>query len=273
MLRSDDRILTTHVGSLPRNAVLTDLLIRDEDGEKAIDGRAQAAERERGALRRREAGGERRRHRERRRAAAGRLPDLRGAAHAGLRRRVQAAAAARLYGLPHAARAAAPPLSPARQGVECAAGDRRGPLRGSRPRRGRVPHVPRGARQAAVAAARHVHDGGLARHHRHDDAERPLRQPRSLCLRAGPPDAQGIRADRARLHPADRCARPGVGARHAVPGQERRRVRQDRRDAHRRAERGAWPAFRASASACIAAGATTTGRTSTTCRWPTSCRC
>ena len=36
MLRSDDRILTTHVGSLPRNAVLTDLLIRDEDGE-AID--------------------------------------------------------------------------------------------------------------------------------------------------------------------------------------------------------------------------------------------
>ena len=36
MLRSDDRILTTHVGSLPRNSVLTDLLIRDEDGE-AID--------------------------------------------------------------------------------------------------------------------------------------------------------------------------------------------------------------------------------------------
>ena len=34
MHRSDDRILTTHVGSLPRNAVLTDLLIRDEEGEK-----------------------------------------------------------------------------------------------------------------------------------------------------------------------------------------------------------------------------------------------
>ena len=34
--------------------------------------------------------------------------------------------------------------------------------------RGRVPHVPRGARQAAVAAARDIHDGGLARHHRHD---------------------------------------------------------------------------------------------------------
>jgi 5-methyltetrahydropteroyltriglutamate--homocysteine methyltransferase len=36
MRRSDQRILTTHVGSLPRNAELGDLLIRDEAGE-AID--------------------------------------------------------------------------------------------------------------------------------------------------------------------------------------------------------------------------------------------
>jgi 5-methyltetrahydropteroyltriglutamate--homocysteine methyltransferase len=34
MRRSDDRILTTHVGSLPRDPVLSDLLIRDELGEK-----------------------------------------------------------------------------------------------------------------------------------------------------------------------------------------------------------------------------------------------
>ncbi len=34
MLASTDRILTTHVGSLPRNEVLADLLIRQEDGEK-----------------------------------------------------------------------------------------------------------------------------------------------------------------------------------------------------------------------------------------------
>src|SRR5262245_5664762 len=33
MIRSRDRILTTHVGSLPRNEVLTDLLIRREGGE------------------------------------------------------------------------------------------------------------------------------------------------------------------------------------------------------------------------------------------------
>jgi 5-methyltetrahydropteroyltriglutamate--homocysteine methyltransferase len=36
MKRSDERILTTHVGSLPRNPVLSELLIRDELGE-AID--------------------------------------------------------------------------------------------------------------------------------------------------------------------------------------------------------------------------------------------
>ena len=34
MQLSRDRILTSHVGSLPRNAVLTDLLIRDEAGER-----------------------------------------------------------------------------------------------------------------------------------------------------------------------------------------------------------------------------------------------
>src|SRR5262245_59926822 len=33
MLDSRDRILTTHVGSLPRNATSTDLLIRREAGE------------------------------------------------------------------------------------------------------------------------------------------------------------------------------------------------------------------------------------------------
>jgi 5-methyltetrahydropteroyltriglutamate--homocysteine methyltransferase len=36
MHRSEDRILTTHVGSLPRSAELSDLLIRDEAGE-AVD--------------------------------------------------------------------------------------------------------------------------------------------------------------------------------------------------------------------------------------------
>jgi 5-methyltetrahydropteroyltriglutamate--homocysteine methyltransferase len=43
VILSRDRILTTHVGSLPRNPVLTDLLIRREAGER-IDGALLAAE-------------------------------------------------------------------------------------------------------------------------------------------------------------------------------------------------------------------------------------
>ena len=43
MLQSTDRILTTHVGSLPRNEMLTDLLIRQEAGEP-IDRAALARE-------------------------------------------------------------------------------------------------------------------------------------------------------------------------------------------------------------------------------------
>src|SRR5882762_4253202 len=46
MLTSRDRILTTHVGSLPRNEVLTDLLIRREAGE-AIPAATMAAEMDR----------------------------------------------------------------------------------------------------------------------------------------------------------------------------------------------------------------------------------
>ncbi len=46
MKRSSNRILTTHVGSLPRNEVLTDLLIRREAGE-AIDRATMAAEMDR----------------------------------------------------------------------------------------------------------------------------------------------------------------------------------------------------------------------------------
>jgi 5-methyltetrahydropteroyltriglutamate--homocysteine methyltransferase len=46
MIHSRDRILTTHVGSLPRNEVLTDLLIRREAGE-AVDPSTMSAEMDR----------------------------------------------------------------------------------------------------------------------------------------------------------------------------------------------------------------------------------
>jgi 5-methyltetrahydropteroyltriglutamate--homocysteine methyltransferase len=47
MLRSDDRILVTHVGSLPRPATLRDLLVRQDRGESidptALESEAAAA--------------------------------------------------------------------------------------------------------------------------------------------------------------------------------------------------------------------------------------
>ena len=51
MLISRDRILATHVGSLPRNEVLTDLLIRREAGE-AIDPKLMATEMDKAVRRR-----------------------------------------------------------------------------------------------------------------------------------------------------------------------------------------------------------------------------
>src|ERR1017187_6019642 len=46
MILSRDRILTTHVGSLPRNERLSDLLVRQEAGEK-FDAKEMAAEMDR----------------------------------------------------------------------------------------------------------------------------------------------------------------------------------------------------------------------------------
>ena len=240
MRKSDERILTTHVGSLPRDAVLSDLLIREELGE-TVD-RAELARLGEKAVHHvvAAAGCLRRRRRQRRRAAAGRLPDLRGPAHEGLRRRIQAAAVARLYRFSGFRRLHDQAHAAAQQGDERTAGDRRRGLRGSRVRpRMRSACSSRRSKDLPVAAGRDVHDGGGARHHRHHHAERALRHARGLRLRARPPDAQGIRADRARLHPADRCAGPRAGAHRAVPGQDQRRVRRDRRDACRGAQRGA----------------------------------
>ena len=64
MIFSRDRILTTHVGSLPRNETLSDLLVTQEDGErldpKGLDGRNGQG----GPSRGREADGSRHRYRQ-----------------------------------------------------------------------------------------------------------------------------------------------------------------------------------------------------------------
>ena len=102
MIHSRDRILTTHVGSLPRNDVLSDLLVKREAGE-AYDKAVFDAEMDK-AVRHvvEQAEGGRHRRRQRRRAAARRLPDLRAGAHGGLRRRLQAPARSRVRGVPRA---------------------------------------------------------------------------------------------------------------------------------------------------------------------------
>jgi 5-methyltetrahydropteroyltriglutamate--homocysteine methyltransferase len=45
MIFSRDRILTTHVGSLPRNEKLSDLLMVQDEG-KAVDATAMAGEKD-----------------------------------------------------------------------------------------------------------------------------------------------------------------------------------------------------------------------------------
>ena len=64
MIFSRDRILTTHVGSLPRNEKLSDLLVRREAGEP-YDQAEMAAEMDKAvAPCGRQAGGSRHRHRQ-----------------------------------------------------------------------------------------------------------------------------------------------------------------------------------------------------------------
>ena len=64
MQSSRDRILTTHVGSLPRNDKLSDLLVKREAGE-AFDAAEMAAEMDKAvAPRGRQAGRGRHRHRQ-----------------------------------------------------------------------------------------------------------------------------------------------------------------------------------------------------------------
>src|SRR2546425_5595690 len=96
MMLSRERILTTHVGSLPRNDELSDLLIQREEGEPVdMDRLRQAMDRAVEDVVKKQMTAGRHRHRKRWRAAAYRFFNVYGAAHVGFRRRIQAAAGAR----------------------------------------------------------------------------------------------------------------------------------------------------------------------------------
>ena len=224
MITSRDRILTTHVGSLPRDEVLTDLLIRREAGE-AIDAHHHGGgDGPGGARHGRRAGCGRHRHRQRRRAAARRLSDLYSGAHVGLRRRIQAQGR---HGFPGGARTDrdVPAPLPAR-----AAKISNAPQAVGRGAATPTPRTSRTRSRASSAARRReagvrgdVHDGAVARHRRHHHDECLLRLARGLPDGARARDAARIPGHpRGRAAPADRCARPGDGAHDDVPGPERR---------------------------------------------------
>ena len=64
MLTSRDRILTTHVGSLPRNETITELLIKREAGEAIDPKKMSGRTRPRGRRGGEAAEGSRHRHRQ-----------------------------------------------------------------------------------------------------------------------------------------------------------------------------------------------------------------
>ena len=64
MIFSRDRILTTHVGSLPRNETLSDLLVTQEEGKPLRSETARRRNGQGGPARRQEADGSRHRCRQ-----------------------------------------------------------------------------------------------------------------------------------------------------------------------------------------------------------------
>lgn len=218
MRASDQRILTTHMDSLPRPPVLRDLLVRQDRGE-AVD--APQLEREVEAAARAavagqlEAGIDVGTDGEQARPGFATCVTRRLRGFGGESRRPPARdlvdfpdyaallAARRVLGRPHRRRPA---------------GGGRGRLR--RPGRGRPrmrPPAPAHGRPPAEVR-RALPDRGRPGHHRHHPPERPLRLPRALRLRARSREAPGVRADpRPGVAPAARLPGPGHGAGAALP--------------------------------------------------------
>ena len=265
MRRSEDRILTTHVGSLPRDPELSDLLIRDEAGEAVDD--AELARLGEQAVR----------HVVR---AAGRRPASTSSTTASSRGSASRPTSpqrmkgfggeskrprSRDYdGLPELRRRSwRAHRAAAQQGVATRRRPCRGGLRRISAGRGGVPRCSRRRSSGQRGAAgRDLHDRGVARHHRHHHAQRPLRHARGLCLRARPRDAQGVRADR-RATSSCRSTRPTSRMERTVLFQDKtdRRVRRRSPRCMSRRSTRRWPASRATAFGCTAAGATTRART------------
>ena len=202
MKRSDDRILTTHVGSLARSHELLDAMrARDQNGHYD-DADLRGARRRRGLRRRRTPGRVRHRRRDRRRAGQARLPAVPLRAP----RRVRDA------------------RGPAADAALVAARDRHVPrvLRAVHAEvLGRAPARPRPTSWSARPGELPRAGCGPARHRHLRGRRRRARGRRGVPPRRLP---DGLRAQRVLRHRGRVHGRGGRGAARGVPGDRRRRA-------------------------------------------------
>ena len=276
MLRSEDRILTTHTGSLPRPAALTALYVRRARGEAIdaaeLDRVGKAAVRE-VVAKQIAAGIDVGNNGEQQREAfflyvRHRMSGFGG----GWTRRVFA-------DVTHY------PAFSAWKAAHDAVNESISNTGGVPEAIGEVRYLDRALVEAectdfraALDAAqrrlrRTVHDRALARHHRRGDAQRHVRHRGRLSGRARPRAAGGIRDDRrARLPAADRRAGPRDGAAHLLSGPAAAAISSISSNAWWRRSTTRWSTSRATGCACTPAGATTRARTTATWRCRRSCR-
>ena len=209
MLTSQDRILTTHTGSLPRPAELTALYVQRRAARQSIR-RRWTGRQGRGARGGGEADRGRHRHRQQRRAAARGVLPVRPPPHERLRRRLEPPGVRRRR---RTIRRSAPGRR-RRRGQRAISNPAACPRRSARC----ATWIARWSRPSAAISAtrstrerrlrRTVHDRPLPRHHRRRDAQRAWYNTEDAYLAAlGQRAAGGIRGHRrARLPAADRRA-------------------------------------------------------------------
>ena len=198
MVRSEERILTTHAGSLPRPPELVRLYVRRDAGRGGRPGGACNGRQGGPALGGAQADRRRDRRRQQRRAAARGLFPVRAAPDERLRRRLAPAAARRcraLPGLPAHARGADGQPDRGQQ-LSAAQGGRRGPLPRSGVRQCRMRGFPGSARRGRRRLRRAVPHRTLAWHRRRGDEKRILRLRGSVSRRPRGRATGRVRGDR-----------------------------------------------------------------------------
>ncbi len=241
---SDDRILTTHAGSLPRPPALVRALCEARRRRGGRPRRARCRRPRRPAPDRAKADRGRHRRRQQWRAAARGLLPLRPAPHERLWRQLAAPAARRRRPLSDLPADAAGAAGGPHRGQQFSAAQ--GDLRGALPRPGGGARRVRGFSERAGGGRRRlrraVPDRTIARHRRRGDEERALRQRGGLSHSARRCAAGRVRGDRRpRVSVATGLPGPRPGAAHQLPGPAARRFPSFRRAGGERDQPRAGP--------------------------------